>query len=96
MRLLKRLLTMSLPFMMMAACSSTPAGNELPADKPETPPSEQPSTPDPEPSSISSVEFAESLAPGWNLGNQFDAYNNGVAAETAWGIPKLQPSSSAN
>lgn len=24
---------------------------------------------------------------GWNLGNQFDAYNNGVAQETAWGNP---------
>lgn len=86
MRLFKKLLTMSLPLMMMAACSSTPAGSEQPADKPETPPSEQPSTPDA--SSISSVEFAKSMAPGWNLGNQFDAYNNGVAAETAWGNPK--------
>lgn len=25
---------------------------------------------------------------GWNLGNHFDAYNNGVAGETAWGNPE--------
>lgn len=30
-------------------------------------------------------EFARSLSPGWNLGNQLDAHNNGVAGETAWG-----------
>ena len=28
------------------------------------------------------------LGAGWNLGNHFDAYNNGVAAETAWGNPR--------
>ena len=32
-----------------------------------------------------SVAFARALAMGWNLGNQFDAQNNGVASETAWG-----------
>lgn len=25
---------------------------------------------------------------GWNLGNHFDGFNNGVAGETAWGNPK--------
>ena len=25
---------------------------------------------------------------GWNLGNQFDANNNGISSETAWGQPK--------
>lgn len=25
---------------------------------------------------------------GWNLGNHFDAYNDGIASETAWGNPK--------
>lgn len=25
---------------------------------------------------------------GWNLGNQFDAYNDGIAGETAWGNPE--------
>lgn len=29
--------------------------------------------------------LAEKLGMGWNLGNQLDAQNNGVAAETAWG-----------
>jgi len=28
------------------------------------------------------------LGLGWNLGNQFDAFNNGKASETAWGNPK--------
>lgn len=32
-------------------------------------------------------EVALSLGVGWNLGNQMDAVNNGVAAETAWGNP---------
>ncbi len=35
----------------------------------------------------SSVDFARVLALGWNLGNQFDAHNNGTASETAWGNP---------
>ena len=30
-------------------------------------------------------EIAASLGLGWNLGNQLDAHNNGVADETAWG-----------
>ena len=32
--------------------------------------------------------FAGRLGLGWNLGNHFDAFNNGVAGETAWGNPK--------
>ena len=28
------------------------------------------------------------LGIGWNLGNHFDAYSNGVSGETAWGNPK--------
>lgn len=31
---------------------------------------------------------AASVGLGWNLGNQMDAHNNGVAGETAWGNPK--------
>ncbi len=30
-------------------------------------------------------DVAASLGLGWNLGNQLDAYNNGVADETSWG-----------
>ena len=33
-------------------------------------------------------QFADKLGIGWNLGNHFDGYNNGVAGETAWGNPK--------
>lgn len=32
-------------------------------------------------------EVALWLGLGWNLGNQFDAYQDGVASETAWGNP---------
>lgn len=35
-----------------------------------------------------SREVALSLGVGWNLGNQMDAYNNGISNETAWGNPK--------
>ncbi len=38
-----------------------------------------------------SVDFARALAMGWNLGNQFDAQNNGVASETAWGNQPTTP-----
>lgn len=33
-------------------------------------------------------KMAERLGIGWNLGNQFDAHNNGVSGETIWGNPK--------
>ena len=33
-------------------------------------------------------QFAERLGIGWNLGNHFDAHNNGVSGETLWGNPK--------
>lgn len=33
-------------------------------------------------------QMAARLGAGWNLGNHFDAFNNGVAGETAWGNPK--------
>lgn len=43
--------------------------------------------PEPEPviPSSGSVAFAKSMGLGWNLGNQMDAQNNGVANETCWG-----------
>lgn len=36
-------------------------------------------------------EVAAWLGLGWNLGNQFDAHADGVAAETAWGQPPATP-----
>ena len=30
----------------------------------------------------------DAVAPGWNLGNQMDAINNGVSGETVWGNPR--------
>lgn len=38
-----------------------------------------------------SREVAWSLGVGWNLGNQMDAYVNGVSSETCWGNPKATP-----
>lgn len=32
-------------------------------------------------------QMAERLGMGWNLGNHFDAHNNGVSGETFWGNP---------
>ncbi len=34
------------------------------------------------------LKMAEKLGLGWNLGNQMDSHNNGVAEETAWGNAK--------
>lgn len=34
------------------------------------------------------IEVRNALGMGWNLGNQFDAYDKGVSGETAWGQPK--------
>ena len=33
-------------------------------------------------------QFAERLGLGWNLGNHFDAHNNGISGEQFWGNPK--------
>ncbi len=32
-------------------------------------------------------QFINSAKIGWNFGNQFDAYTNGISSETAWGNP---------
>lgn len=34
------------------------------------------------------VAMARKLGFGWNLGNQMDAYSNGVSSETVWGNPR--------
>ncbi|MBQ1697244.1 MAG: glycoside hydrolase family 5 protein [Bacteroidales bacterium] len=34
------------------------------------------------------AEVMKAMGMGWNLGNQFDAHNNGVSSETAWSQPK--------
>lgn len=39
-------------------------------------------------SAADAIAFANSLGMGWNLGNQMDANNNGVAEETCWGNAK--------
>ena len=33
-------------------------------------------------------EVRDAMGMGWNLGNQFDAHNNGKSSETAWSQPK--------
>ncbi len=47
----------------------------------EAAPAEEKPTPAP-------FEVAKTLGLGWNLGNQMDAYVNGVADETSWGNPR--------
>lgn len=37
----------------------------------------------------SAAEVADWLGLGWNLGNQYDAFDNGVASDTAWGNPPV-------
>ena len=48
--------------------------------------------PEPEPVPVpqdnAAWKLASKLGIGWDLGNHFDAHNNGVSAETAWGNPK--------
>ncbi|MCR5456051.1 MAG: glycoside hydrolase family 5 protein [Bacteroidales bacterium] len=34
------------------------------------------------------AEVTKAMGMGWNLGNQFDAHNNGTSGETLWGQPK--------
>ncbi len=42
----------------------------------------------PEPNDGLAWKVSDMLGIGWNLGNQFDAYNNGVSGETFWGNAK--------
>lgn len=44
--------------------------------------------PAPEPGTGPAWQVARKLGIGWNLGNHFDAHNNGVSGETFWGNPK--------
>ncbi|MDE6871835.1 MAG: cellulase family glycosylhydrolase [Bacteroidales bacterium] len=44
--------------------------------------------PVPEPTENAAWQVMRKLGMGWNLGNQLDAHNNGVAGETFWGNPK--------
>lgn len=46
------------------------------------------SDPQPVPDGSLPWQMAERLGIGWNLGNHFDAHNNGVSGETFWGNPK--------
>lgn len=63
------------------------------AETPDTPtpsdttttPTDTVAPPQDEPLSMEAVAFAVSMAPGWNLGNNLDAANNGSSAEMAWG-----------
>ena len=42
----------------------------------------------PVPEDNAAWKMASKLGIGWNLGNHFDAHNNGVSGETFWGNPK--------
>lgn len=44
--------------------------------------------PVPDPTDNAAWKMSAKLGIGWNLGNHFDAHNNGVSGETFWGNPK--------
>jgi len=44
--------------------------------------------PGPQPQDNAAWKVLERLGMGWNLGNQLDAHNNGIAGETFWGNAK--------
>jgi endoglucanase len=59
------------------------------AAEPDPEPEPEPDpTPEPTESVAMSTNPILALGIGWNLGNQMDAQNNGVANETCWGNPK--------
>lgn len=79
MSLLRRIMILSIPFAMGCVCSaSTPGVTGQNAVTNHV-------------KNISSVEFAKNLGAGWNFGNQFDAFKEGVYDETAWGNPRTTP-----
>lgn len=90
-------------FSLLAVIAMSAAGGCSKSDTtpplPDEPGQEEPTTPDPpaeeEPQTgihgATPQEVALSMGVGWNLGNQFDAFANGVANETCWGNPKANP-----
>ncbi len=81
------MITILTALMMMLSCGDGiiypigPSDNSQPVETPS-----KPDTPDPTPGNT--AEFTKALGIGWNLGNHFDAFNNGVSGETFWGNPK--------
>lgn len=57
------------------------------ADKESEPGYDQGEYPVPDPSNVA-WQISDKLGIGWNLGNHFDAHNNGLSGETFWGNPK--------
>lgn len=57
----------------LCICTACKSGTESTGQQPE------------EPSGEDAWQVAKWLGLGWNLGNQLDAYSNGVANETCWG-----------
>ncbi len=81
------MITILTSLMMLLSCGDGiiyPIGPDDNSQPVETP--AKPDTPDPTPGNT--VEFSKALGIGWNLGNHFDAFNNGVSGETFWGNPK--------
>ena len=60
------------------------------AEKKEEPGGKEPIVP--ENNGSVAWQMLEKFGLGWNLGNQMDAFNNGVSGETAWGNPKATQS----
>lgn len=90
MTIFRKLLAFGIGMAVSMSCSSSHKDAPDSLDPPSPPAADSTAVEEPEPplSTLSSVEFARHLGAGWNLGNQFDSFNNGLAGETAWGNPR--------
>ena len=81
---MKKILTIAIVLLAnlsMFACGDT---DDTPQTaNPTAPDTQQPAAQQDEPSEA--VRYALTLGVGWNLGNNLDAHNDGVAIETGWG-----------
>lgn len=79
----KILLCLSSAVILSACLGNAEPQQEIP-DSPDTPP---------DPPLMTSIQFANEMQAGWNLGNTFDAQeegskeNKGLSTETSWGMP---------
>lgn len=64
------------------------SNNPTPSPTPEPEPEPEPE-PTPDPSQLTADMVYDAIGLGWNLGNQLDAYVDGVSDEICWGNPKV-------
>ena len=76
---------------MASACSKEqePQGGTEEVEPAPTPEPDPEPEPEPEPEGLTPDMVYDAIGLGWNLGNQLDAYVNGVSNETCWGNPPV-------